>query len=106
MFSMLESLKKWVATFIFKFCSKRNGVNGGGKRGHEKNGRAFSEIKSFKDNHMFVITSIKEEERAFVAKNFKAQKVEWWHRGFTKRGQLWNMHCDKRRWHGIEVIYK
>jgi hypothetical protein len=19
---------------------------------------------------------------------------------------LWNMHCDKRRWHGIEVIYK
>jgi hypothetical protein len=37
---------------------------------------------------------------------FKAQKVEWWHQGFTKRGQSWNMHCDKRRWHGIEVIYK
>jgi hypothetical protein len=59
MFSMLESFNKSIAIFIFKFCSKRNGVNGGGKRGHEKKGRAFSEIKSFKDNHMFVITSIK-----------------------------------------------
>jgi len=106
MFSMLESFKKWVATFIFKFYSKRNGVNGGGKRGHEKNGIAFSEIKSFKDNRMFVITSIEGEEHAFVAKIFKVQMVEWWHRGFTKRRQLWNMHCDKRRWHGIEVIYK
>jgi hypothetical protein len=105
MFSMLESFKKWVVTLIFKFCSKTNGVNGGGKRRHEKKGRAFSEIKSFKDNHMFVIT-IEIEEHAFVAKIFKAQKVASWHRGFTKRGQLWNVHCDKRRRHGIEVIYK
>jgi uncharacterized protein YkuJ len=73
MFSMLESFKKWVATSIFKFCSKRNGANGGGKRGHEKNGRTFSEIKSFKDNHMFVITSIKGEEHAFVA-NIQSSK--------------------------------
>jgi uncharacterized protein YkuJ len=60
-------------------------VNGGGKRGHEKKGRAISEIKSFKNNHMFIITSIEGKEHAFVAQIFKAQKVEWWHRGFTKR---------------------
>jgi len=54
-------------------------VNGGGKRGHEKKGKAFSEIKSFKDNHMFIITSIEGKEHAFVAQIFKAQKVEWWH---------------------------
>jgi hypothetical protein len=39
----------------------------------------FNENKSFKDNHMFVITSIEGEEHAFVAKIFKVQKVEWWH---------------------------
>jgi len=55
---MLESFIKWVATFIFKFCSKKNGVNRGGKRGHEKKGRAFSEIKSFKNNHIFIMPSI------------------------------------------------
>jgi hypothetical protein len=52
-------------------------VNRGGKRGHEKKGRAFREIKSFKNNRMFVMPSIEGEEHAFVAKIFKAQKVEW-----------------------------
>jgi hypothetical protein len=79
MFSLLESFIKWVPTFILKFCSQKNGVNGEGKRGHEKKGRAFSEIKSFLKNHMFVMPSMEGEEHAFVAKIFKAQKVEWWH---------------------------
>jgi hypothetical protein len=92
--------------FYFQVLFQKKWCEWGRKERACKKGRAFSEIKSFKDNHMFVITSIEGEEHAFVAKIFKAQKVEWWHRDFTKRRQLWNMHCDKRRWHGIEVIYK
>ncbi len=72
--------------FYSQVLFQKNGVNRGGKRGHEKKGRAFSEIKSFKNNHMFVMPSIEGEEHAFVAKTFKAQKVEWWHQSFTKKG--------------------
>jgi hypothetical protein len=49
------------------------------RKGMKKKGRAFREIKSFKNNHMFVMPSIEGEEHAIVAKIFKAQKVEWWH---------------------------
>jgi hypothetical protein len=53
----------------------QNGVNGGGKRGHAKKGRACSEIKSFKNNHMFIITSIEERNMHLLHKYTKFKKL-------------------------------